>query len=494
MRHIMPTLFFDSGTASRSIYWLAPEQPIPGNGLQAEATYSLQITLYDSFDWRLYRADTVLFEWYSNQLQGTVLIHSGAVYSTTSDRHDLVLHDQIASILQPRADLAQADLALNLQYYTLRDEQYKILARCHTLTTANQGLLFIDVLRGYQTDCADFIQSLEALPHCYTWPNCLYELAQVKAGSYSNKPNYTILPTEPAVNAINRVLSWLVNIMQCNEAGVKQNLDSEFLHDFRVAVRRTRSLLTYYANFFPANALTRFQQDFKWLGQITGPVRDLDVYLLAIPKFEQRLPELLKNTLKPLQKLLEQQHQKAHSVLVKVLESERYRDLISAWQEMLTQIPATSQTIPISEYGGQALWKNYRKLYKKGSAINEDSPPEALHDLRKDGKRLRYLIDTLSGAYPPETVDALLPVLKKLQSVLGDYQDCSVQIEHLSHYARQLHADPKVRLETLLALGALIAQLDQKQNQLRARFAAEFGQFADKSIREQVRGFMINPR
>ena len=40
--------------------------------------------------------------------------------------------------------------------------------------------------------------------------------------------------------------------LRINEDGVRKDLDSEFLHDFRVAVRRTRSALSQIKGVFPA--------------------------------------------------------------------------------------------------------------------------------------------------------------------------------------------------------------------------------------------------
>ena len=42
----------------------------------------------------------------------------------------------------------------------------------------------------------------------------------------------------------------------------------------------------------------------------------------------------------------------------------------------------------------------YRRMVKAGRAIDDASPPEALHDLRKTGKELRYLLEFFAGLYP----------------------------------------------------------------------------------------------
>ena len=55
--------------------------------------------------------------------------------------------------------------------------------------------------------------------------------------------------------------------------------DLEFLHDFRVAIRRTRSVLREMRGVFAPDDLERVRASFKWLQDQTSATRDLDVYL-----------------------------------------------------------------------------------------------------------------------------------------------------------------------------------------------------------------------
>ena len=79
--------------------------------------------------------------------------------------------------------------------------------------------------------------------------------------------------------------------MKDNEKGIIDDIDSEFLHDFRVAVRRTRSLLGQIRYVLPKRRVTRFKRDFAWLGEVTGPARDMDVYLLSFNDIFQPPPQ-----------------------------------------------------------------------------------------------------------------------------------------------------------------------------------------------------------
>ena len=85
--------------------------------------------------------------------------------------------------------------------------------------------------------------------------------------------------------------------MQRNEPGVRADIDSEFLHDYRVAVRRTRSALSQIKDVLPEDKVEHFKTEFGWLGQMTGPTRDLDVYLLQFEHLRNQLPEYMRDRL-----------------------------------------------------------------------------------------------------------------------------------------------------------------------------------------------------
>ena len=70
--------------------------------------------------------------------------------------------------------------------------------------------------------------------------------------------------------------------MELNEEGVREQLDPELLHDFRVATRRTRSIEQLARRFLPTEMTRLWEQEWKWLAAVTGPPRDLDVLLLEL--------------------------------------------------------------------------------------------------------------------------------------------------------------------------------------------------------------------
>jgi CHAD domain-containing protein len=90
-----------------------------------------------------------------------------------------------------------------------------------------------------------------------------------------------IHPSMRASIAVATILTGFHRVLNAKEAGVIANRDSEFLHDFRVALRTSRSVLTETQGVFPKRSFRRFKSYLTWLARISSAPRDLDVFLLA---------------------------------------------------------------------------------------------------------------------------------------------------------------------------------------------------------------------
>jgi CHAD domain-containing protein len=125
-------------------------------------------------------------------------------------------------------------------------------------------------------------------------------------------------------------------------------------------------------------------------------------------------------------------------------------------------------------------------MVRDGSEIGEDSPPEALHELRKRGKELRYLLEMFGGLFDPDVVKPMVKTLKRLQDVLGAFQDTAVQSELLRGLRDELAAEPGGPA-ALIALGAVLDALAAAQQDARDHFAGSFRTFAAAEQRALVR-------
>jgi hypothetical protein len=121
---------------------------------------------------------------------------------------------------------------------------------------------------------------------------------------YSTKLDLPSNPKIPADTATKVIFGSLLKIIKQNEQGVIADTDSEFLHDFRIAVRKTRVGLSQMKYILPQDVIKRYKEFYSWLGKITNECRDLDVYLLDFDDYKKKLPASIRQNINPLQLFL----------------------------------------------------------------------------------------------------------------------------------------------------------------------------------------------
>ena len=82
--------------------------------------------------------------------------------------------------------------------------------------------------------------------------------------------------------------------------GTVSDVDTEFLHDFRVAVRRSRSAVKLFGDVLPAALVAWVTPQLRLLGDLTTPSRDLDVLLQELPSLTAGLTSGRREDLEPL--------------------------------------------------------------------------------------------------------------------------------------------------------------------------------------------------
>jgi CHAD domain-containing protein len=177
--------------------------------------------------------------------------------------------------------------------------------------------------------------------------------------------------------------------------------------------------------------------------------------------------------------------------MVRALKSRSTRALLDNWTQFLDLLVDSEAATrpdaerPIGELAGARIGKVYRRMVKMGGAIDDDTPAEALHELRKQGKELRYLLEFFQSLYPSSVVKPMVSSLKGLQDVLGRFQDREVQAGLLRSLGDEV-ASFEGGAAALMAMGVLVQRLGEEQAQARAHFAESFCAFASKAQRKLV--------
>jgi CHAD domain-containing protein len=301
------------------------------------------------------------------------------------------------------------------------------------------------------------------------------------------KQPYDLALDDRAGESVRKILHSLFGTLRSNVDGMIADAHIEFLHDLRVANRRTRSALSQIKAVLPTSVLDAFQPEFKWLGDVTGRCRDLDVALIALDSYRRR-PAFEDGALDPLCDFLKRERHREHGRVCDALQSERFHRLVKGWSIFLetgtqeeSRPPLSS--VPIIEVANVRILKAYRRMRKRGSGDAVDPPFSLLHRLRIDGKKLRYLLEFFNGLYPPTTVTMFIRELKQLQDILGEFNDTEVQLGLIQEFENHSVSSE----ETSAATRNLTEAIADRQRQLRDEFSKRFELFASEESRKLYR-------
>jgi CHAD domain-containing protein len=312
----------------------------------------------------------------------------------------------------------------------------------------------------------------------------------VAPGAYTNKINVELSATMPARLALAAVLLRLLDTLEANVRGTARDIDTEFLHDLRVAVRRTRTALKLGAGLLPAGLASQYRPAFKWLGDLTTPTRDLDVHLLTFAAGAAELTSASPDDLAPFHDYLTRRRAAEQARLARALRSARFTELTTAWRGALEGLTAPRHGPDAAQAAAKIIGHAHRRVLRRGSAITAESPPEDLHDLRKRCKELRYALEFFASLYDLPTHRRAVRELKGLQDCLGTYQDCQVQQEEIRVIATEMLASGDVSATALLAMGDLASHVGQRERQARGEFASRFAAFASGPAQARFRALV----
>lgn len=465
----------------------------------------------DTFDWRLYDKGFICLR----QGNGVcVLTDFAGGYRVEAqgpahkkifprDFTDGVLGEKLCSVAGIRALLHQAEISRQSQSFQIVNQDQKIVLRgtCERdqllvqdeAPRAIGGSLRLQGVRGYGRILARVTGILQGqgLEPGYPEERGL-RLALAVMGrkplDYSSQFSITLDPGEAIVQAAQKIFLRLLEGMERNVPGIVEDIDPEFLHDFRVALRRTRSLLGSMKKRVPPDDAEHFQRQFQKIGVVSGPVRDLDVYLLGKNGYQAMLPEGLQEGLTVFFDGLARQRVKELRLLKKTFQSKGFRQVLSQWRRYVEDSLLASALAaghePCKEVAAKAIRKRLQSILKDGAQISPQSPDAALHRLRIQAKKLRYLLEFYRSLFPESEMDFFVKSLKKLQDNLGSFNDLSVQQRMLGQYEEGLAGgEQKKSIKVAAALGGLITHLHEEQVAVRLKFEQIFAQFTSAENR-----------
>src|SRR5262245_9956070 len=235
-----------------------------------------RVTLLDTFDGRIRRAGasvtrrrvngTAMMAWQTRRGAPPVTATVDPTVAFIWDIPEGPFQRRLAPIVGVRRLLAQADAEEHGTLLEVLDDQGKTRARLRIESgrTRSPGsehpwqpvptVITLTSLRGYAGTYERLVPIIRSRPGIESCPEGFYGVMLRRTGA-PDGASLSLPCPDPGVEAsegVRRIHLALLGMLTANEPGLRADLDTEFLHDFRVAVRRTRSLLRQVRNVFPA--------------------------------------------------------------------------------------------------------------------------------------------------------------------------------------------------------------------------------------------------
>jgi CHAD domain-containing protein len=357
-------------------------------------------------------------------------------------------------------------------------------------------LLRLSPCRGFEEDTSAFSNHLReagmqeaepasrgaVLPHFCTIPT-----------PAAIQPELQCPPSTACRRAVFGLAAAMLAATRRYEAGIIADVDVECLHRYRVLLRRTRSLLGLMKGILPADDMQALRQELVLIAARTNRLRDLDVFLAALPDCAVLLPEPLRPGLAGVSAEARRERGLERGRVLSLLRSRDYATRMDALAEACAAPDSYSSTPlasePVERAARQRLWKQCRSVLKAIPARHSaPSSDNELHRLRIGVKKARYLLDIFGDFFDPEAVALLTARYRQLQCVLGDVSDLGAQQRHVLALLERRGATAAGVLETA-AVGALAASLFARQKQAREAVAKHLQRFQGQKTRKAIRHF-----
>lgn len=459
-------------------------------------------TYFDTHDWRLYKKNYLLS--LTDQVWQLTDYETGKLLGKMTDAQKHAMRFARDFTIDPLKTNLQKTLGvrrlLPLAVFKVKIRRFRILnadqkttanLEMRTWTLKNESTAFHTVniigVRGYEKRRRKLFRFITRLGVTKNVSSHFFYVEGAKdrgrrPGDYTSKFSIQLDPDISTREAAVAIFKTLLTTMRANEDGIVKDIDAEFLHDFRVAMRRSRSGLSQIKGALPLNETQWIMKELALLGKQTGPTRDLDVYLSYEEAYLARLPPGLQNGLTGFFNEMAQRRQKQWQKMVQTLISATYQKMVSDWQTILdgslAMGPSKNADRPIEPFARTIIFQRYKRIIKKGRAIHAESPDERLHQLRIQCKKLRYSLEFFTSLFPEKEMARVIRQLKKLQNLLGDFNDLSVQQEMLDEYLRTIRTGSKKSVRLAAALGGLQTVLGREKKEVRERFETVFGHFS----------------
>ncbi len=261
-----------------------------------------------------------------------------------------------------------------------------------------------------------------------------YELIGAKASRPALEPVTATIPhlrpSDHVPYAMRRIASCVVDQVLGNWTVVLETGDPEGTHQMRVGLRRLRSALKAFPSARRNENLKSLDMRLRDLSRMLGELRDADVLLSDV--VASVLPTAgLAAAIEDVKRTLERRRETRLADVRVQLKAAEWTDvklrlaILPFALEHASGGESGKRQKSVGNIAGKALERQWRRVALLGSRIEELDVAHR-HELRKELKTLRYMVELFSSIYPAGKVRRVVKRVRAMQDVLGYLNDVAL--------------------------------------------------------------------
>ncbi|NMJ42118.1 CHAD domain-containing protein [Roseomonas sp. JC162] len=266
---------------------------------------------------------------------------------------------------------------------------------------------------------------------------CLAEEGRALATGTDARPHRLGPPDTSGADTVEdaflRAAGHLIEVIRQQSARIRQDGGPEAVHQTRVALRRLRSVLRVFRAATDGPPLRALDARLREVLSVLGPARDWDVFIGGIGRqVSTAFPD--ETRIAALLRAAKGRRHAAYEAVLAMLDGPAWRMLLidatgtllaRPWREEASSEALAALEARVGEFARSILDRRWHRLRRAGEDFEQLSS-EALHELRLDGKRLRYAAEVFAPVFGPKAARRFLRRVAALQEGLGIANDAAV--------------------------------------------------------------------
>lgn len=229
-------------------------------------------------------------------------------------------------------------------------------------------------------------------------------------------------------------------------AACRPRHDPDRVHQLRVASRRTIAALSAFRGVVPAKQRAWFEKRLRRIRRAAGSTRDLDVLTGRLAREGVGVKNLSGIAAKAavvrgrLLAMLAKRRDVSRQPIRGVLDELTAADWAARVERLVDGVRRSGRDEPFAAFGCRRFRQLVSRFFRRADRKLEDAAD--IHQLRIEGKKLRYALEIFAPVFPAAERDACHEALETLQETLGEFTDHASAADRFRRWAREDDVGP----------------------------------------------------